>query len=669
MLTRLRTILVVYRAHLFTAVIVLVVVTSAATQNSNGGLLRITASSNSSAQELPKVVISPLDTPGGDEVAQAIATTVYQSLALMLHLTGAFNIENAYFLDPTVSYQRSVLYYQHIGASIGIFGSVTSNASGAYTIAIEYWRAADPSARPEKFSSTFRNVFAVFGAADRLAVDVASAAAGRKLSVGTVVIRNVESLHSYAIYADGQLVARNRPQVRLLTGKRTIIVAVPGPVGDEPVQTFHTYVKAGQTIALALTSTAVSSKTPSTSILRAPKVSAANRSPAQKKARMLHIKSSPEGATVLLDGKRIGATPLVLSSVSVGSHQLNLSRRYFMTVQKDISVKTGEIMSVNVKLSVDKRDPAIEQRMIHGEIGASLMWSTIQFGSIIPGILAQASGLVYSQPPYPQPSVLIQDNSTSSFWTARPSPFWPNFNEMLLIDTNIIFSRIGDRLTGNRLLTVIGDAIAATAALSTTIEFAPSWTNPSAQLSSTSGELTGGKLLTAGFLLFVADVAYDAVSSGLASSNTNSRLLEYVSQNGTLPPERLAWQPHRIIIATGGGSFVRGGYDLPILPNYLSLEATGGVGATSLRSFGLVVSGNADVSYNPWGTRTGHMRPEIFVGVRASTDFSNTSVAPEFGTGNDWVGRNFDIFTRGGIDYDLIGQHWDQFFTIGTRIN
>lgn len=604
-----------------------------------------------SSTGLPKIIVSPLDTPAGDPVAESIAHAVSQSLTLMLHLTGAFTIVRADFLDPVTSYHRSVLYYQQVGARIGIFGTVKAGSSGAYTVTIEYWRAEAPSAPPKEFTTTLANIFAVFTAADKLAVDVASAAAGRKLSVGTVAVNNAAKLAKYSIYADGELVARNRSQVKVLSGKRTIIVAVPGPLGDEPVETFHVDVTAGETVTLTLNQTAASGKTTGRSVGNASK-EAVKPPPEQATSGALKVTSSPEGATVLLDGKRVGTTPLSLKSVGVGTHTLNLARQFFNADHLTVKIKGGETSAVDVQLSLNQKDPALAGRVINpiGTTGASLLWSAAQLASFLSVMAVRGSTA-----------------PTSSFWTVEPFPKGIAFNQMLFIDTNLYLPRIGNRLAGNSLLTEIGDVGAAAAAAMLTAENAPSWLSPSASQSGNFTPLTDGVLANVSYLTLVADALYDAVSAPFASVHTNNELFAYVARHGSLPPQEIR-RPHRIIIATGGGSFVRAGYRLSIVPSYLSLEATGGIGAESLSPFSLGVSGNAALSFNPWGSKTGNLRPELFFGVRASTNFSSAKVAYEFGTGNDWIGRTFDIFTRGGVDYDVIGHRWDQFFTMGTRI-
>ena len=308
------------------------------------------------------------------------------------------------------------------------------------------------------------------------------------------------------------------------------------------------------------------------------------------------------------------------------AHAYASSRRIvhacFLPVVKRVTLAAGKQRKLEATLTVNRRDPAVAARLRNPLVvgGSSLLWSAAQaarFFSLL-AVSADASGTTASFLP-----------SSRAFGATGPGPA-----TYLDVDFERFPGRIGNRLADNSPPRAMGNVWAATAA--------------------------------------VTGMVFDAGSSALGASGTDKRLLAYVSRHGELPPSRrpAALHPHRLILETGGDSLVRVGFRQPLVTSYVAFEESIGLGTQSLASFAPRLVGGAVVSYNPWGAMTGSLRPELFVGVRASTDFSSTgtSVEPEFGTGNDWIGKSFDIFARGGLGYNLENGRWDQFFSIGTRI-
>jgi len=64
-------------------------------------------------------------------------------------------------------------------------------------------------------------------------------------------------------------------------------------------------------------------------------------------AGQVSISSSPSGARVYLDGNYKGTTPLILKDVSVGSHTIKLSKKYYYDFEKKITVSAGETTYVS----------------------------------------------------------------------------------------------------------------------------------------------------------------------------------------------------------------------------------------------------------------------------------------------------------------------------------
>jgi hypothetical protein len=64
----------------------------------------------------------------------------------------------------------------------------------------------------------------------------------------------------------------------------------------------------------------------------------------------LVVDSRPAGATVLLDGRRVGVTPLTLSAIAPGSHTVRLEHVGYRTVTTTVEVKAGQRARVAARL-------------------------------------------------------------------------------------------------------------------------------------------------------------------------------------------------------------------------------------------------------------------------------------------------------------------------------
>lgn len=76
----------------------------------------------------------------------------------------------------------------------------------------------------------------------------------------------------------------------------------------------------------------------------------------------IDINTSPMKADIYLDGKHYGTTPKVISNIIIGEHKLKLEKDGYVTLEKDIVVEEGEMLSLNEKLLEDvKQQPAIQK--------------------------------------------------------------------------------------------------------------------------------------------------------------------------------------------------------------------------------------------------------------------------------------------------------------------
>lgn len=63
------------------------------------------------------------------------------------------------------------------------------------------------------------------------------------------------------------------------------------------------------------------------------------------------ISSSPSGATIEVDGKQVGETPMLLPTILIGSHIVRLSKDGYGIAEQKVTVKEGETTNVEAKLS------------------------------------------------------------------------------------------------------------------------------------------------------------------------------------------------------------------------------------------------------------------------------------------------------------------------------
>lgn len=209
----------------------------------------------------PLVVLTRLSSPGNSVIAQKLADTITSSVDLVLRLTGTMNVRRADYLVPMAFFDRAMSYYNEVGADGAVFGMVTPDANGTYTVEVEIWRRTSARTQPILLKRRVSNPLSSFDLSDQISLDVASTVVGRQLTEGTLRLENVHGLKNYAVYADGHLLGRNRTTFRVLAGKRTIILAKHGLLGDEPVQIFHVDIAENGTTIVTMKSKARTAKT------------------------------------------------------------------------------------------------------------------------------------------------------------------------------------------------------------------------------------------------------------------------------------------------------------------------------------------------------------------------------------------------------------------------
>ena len=77
----------------------------------------------------------------------------------------------------------------------------------------------------------------------------------------------------------------------------------------------------------------------------------------------LSVNSNPSGATVLIDGKERGTTPVELSNLSLGKHQLKVQKQGYEDLTQTVTVKEGQTSELILALSA-KPDEQVPSKVV-----------------------------------------------------------------------------------------------------------------------------------------------------------------------------------------------------------------------------------------------------------------------------------------------------------------
>ena len=101
----------------------------------------------------------------------------------------------------------------------------------------------------------------------------------------------------------------------------------------------------------------------------------------------LDITSTPDEASVYLDGTKIGETPMIYNNVLIGSHTLSFEKKGCSSTQKTVNVVEGQIVEVRAKLETGREmtistDGTGDKIYVDGNyVGVSPLSTTLSFGS------------------------------------------------------------------------------------------------------------------------------------------------------------------------------------------------------------------------------------------------------------------------------------------------
>jgi peptidoglycan/xylan/chitin deacetylase (PgdA/CDA1 family) len=99
----------------------------------------------------------------------------------------------------------------------------------------------------------------------------------------------------------------------------------------------------------------------------------------------LRVTSDPDGATVLLDGKEIGKTPVVYPNVPPGKHTLSLRLAGYVTADREVQVERAQASEAHFPL--ERQTRAV--RVVSDPAGAQVTWDGQGLGQA-PAVVAKA---------------------------------------------------------------------------------------------------------------------------------------------------------------------------------------------------------------------------------------------------------------------------------------
>jgi hypothetical protein len=552
--------------------------------------------------------------------ASQLAETITGSLELTLRLAGVPQVRRADYLWPEALPEETVRHYRRLGAATAVYGLVTPRNGGGFVIEATVW-SAETSARA-RVRNEIDSVFGVFDLADQLALDIAAEVVGRDLSFAEVRLGLPEALDDFAVYADGQLLGRNQSRFRVLAGERLITVAVPGPLGDQPIQEFEVELRPNAVESLSV-NPAPEPANGEPGLGREPSPTASGRSG------NLVIASSPSGVPVFLDGRSIGSTPLEVLSVGEGTYELTLEEELFRPLTLAAVVRAGESVTVNENLEVDTSHPRVSSRLRRpGLVSAAALSGGLLKGGLLAwgGTGSRVWTYDATEPGRGDRSILpavdwvMLSALQPGMWLASDGGgAW-------------LSSAFTAGLTGAGLgLFHLGRSIERETG-------SPRWL-------STIGVVTVVAAQPGGLL-------FELLAAPAVSRASDRRLLERIASTGAVPEQPSAHRP-RFVLETGAGGLARALFVPSLGIPWLRSEFGGGVSlsVSSPAGIGTLVSVRAAV--RPFIPTAIGIKPEISVFAQGETDFRRVGGQVGAGLGTIFALAPFELFWRVNYMYGL----------------
>ncbi|MFW5786371.1 MAG: PEGA domain-containing protein [bacterium] len=555
-----------------------------------------------------------------DTVA-ALARTITNTLELSLRLAAASRVELADFIFPHVSLDRARYYYEEVGAAKAVYGSIAAAPEGGYRITAGLWTSDVPDA-PSRREYRVESVPNVLDVADEIAIAIASEVVGRDLSFGTVRIDNTDRLPRYGVYVDGNLIARNQREVRVLAGTREVIVARPGELGDEPIQIFSVTVPQGRTVAVTLESPDEESvdhtdgpPSPATADSAGSaggsgaSASGVQQTAALQRTGRLIVETAPEGADVLLDDRVIGTTPLNRFGVPEGRYELVVRRPWFRPVTRVVDVTADQESAVTVDMEVDPDHPEVAEHLVNpGMAGiAGLGMTALQAG---------VSGLS----PF----------MTAGGFPGDAAPIDAFIKAGLVRPSHLIAA------PEREAAIVSGLSFGLSAVTASTMVYQDYLRHNVEEYHKTIEYRIANITSVVGGLGVFGLELYDLAFAPSAARRRNAATLGQIRETGSLPaPDNR--EPSGITVELGGNAPARVGYTFRMVRYFLYGHASLGATLTGVEPVKVGPALMARAEWYPLGHLSGATRPYLAPTLLAESDLETLGVSAGYDFGVKWL--------------------------------
>ncbi len=574
---------------------------------------------------------------------EQLAEVVTDSLELTLRLAGVPQVERADYLLPSAAPEASLRYYDRRRAAGAVYGAIERDDSAGYTIAAGIWSPDDGDVA--RFEQEIESVFAVFDIADELALEIASQVVGRELSFGSVEVANTEHLDAFAVYVDGQLIARDERVVQVVAGDRTVSITQPGPLGDQPIAEFAVEVPRDGRVTVALDPPEEAAGEPAQGGDGAegsdggdaadasdagPAAASTVGQPEEAPTGSLVVESSPPGATVLLDDEPIGTTPLRTFGVEAGRYELVLQRPLFHESIAAVDVMENQQASLVQELRVNGEAPEIEERLLRPAAPsiASLAVTAAKAGYLI----ARAAVAPYAF----ETSVLYGDPLLAGL-------------DFVMLSSMFGGSLLAHESPGRRALGWTGMGLIALGPITaiTIEEFMD--VPPGA---SETVDLILDSVLFVDLFGSIALGIIDLAFTPAAAQRRNEELIGAVQETGAISDStRLARR--RMLVEVGAGTAGRFGYVHEVFPPYGRVEAGLGTGLIASSPVRFTPVASVRAAARPLAGFAPGIHPELSVLLQGETDFKGWGLSVGGAFGAVFSFERFELFWRSNYIYGL----------------
>lgn len=573
--------------------------------------------------------------------AEAFSRELADALELTLRLAGVPALQRADFLLPERSLPAAEEYFRRVDAAAAVYGRVESGDSGGFLVHTSMWTPEAERVLSQSLEVEPRSVAAE--GAEELALEIAGHVLGRDLLFGRVFVENADGLEDYAIYVDGQLIARNRARVRVPEGAYQVAVTAPGPLGDQPIARFEVEVAPEGVTTLALETVEDAPPDAARQEPAAPRAAgepeATPEGPVERGS--LRVGSAPDGATVILDGQVLGTTPLEAFGVEARRYELLVRKDLFRDAVAAVDVAADETTEFTVPLSVHAEAPVLAARLI---------------APAEPSVAGLSTFLLKIG--YTVGTILLSYEHFDSLIKAEG--ILPVLDYMA-IGALHAGSLVALRDDGQGLVSglALGAIALAPVAILTAQNFLPN--DPAVQ--GRLENIVGASLLavTAGLSLY--DIAFTAA----AAQRRNDELLATVSRTGTLPARPSA-DRRRLVFESGAGGVLRVGYVQEFFAGRGRLEGSIGSGILVAEEMTLTPLASLRAGFRPFARAAPGLQPEISVLGQVETNFSDVGYVFGPALGAVLSLERLEIFWRSNVVFPVCTERPGLISSVGVSL-